>query len=182
MFTHPRNALKLFEKITHRHICLRNSIHCVNYSSLHNNYEDPVGFYAQRENVVSWTSKISGLVRKNQPNEAVELFKKMLENEERPNYVTVLSVIRAVGALDWEGMMWVVHALVIKMGFESEVSVLTALLGCYSLYDMGIVSKLFHQIPSKDVVLWSAMVSACVRNKQYFEALEFFRDMQCHDV
>lgn len=182
MFTHPRNALKLFEKITHRHICLRNSIHCVNYSSLHNNYEDPVGFYAQRENVVSWTSKISGLVRKNQPNEAVELFKKMLENEERPNYVTVLSVIRAVGALDWEGMMWVVHALVIKMGFESEVSVLTALLGCYSLYDMGIVSKLFHQIPSKDVVLWSAMVSACVRNEQYFEALEFFREMQCHGV
>ena len=59
----------------------------------HAYYEDPVDFYAQRENVISWTSKISGLVRKNQPNEAVGLFKKMLENEERPNFVTVLSVI-----------------------------------------------------------------------------------------
>jgi pentatricopeptide repeat protein len=185
MFSLPQNAFKVFEKITHRHMCFRNCIQCLNYSSFRNNhayYEDPVDFYAQRENVISWTSKISGLVRKNQPNEAVGLFKKMLENEERPNYVTVLSVIRAVGALDCEGMIRVVHALVIKMGFESEVSVLTALLGCYSMYDMGIVWKLFYRIPSKDVVLWSAMVSACVRNGQYFEALEFFRDMQCHGV
>lgn len=179
------NALRVFEKITHRHVCLRNFIFALNYSSLRNNYayyEDPVEFYAQRENVVSWTSKISGLVRKNQPNEAVGLFKKMLWNEERPNYVTVLSVIRAVGALEWEDTLLVVHALGIKMGFASEVSVQTALLGCYSVYDMGIVWKLFHQIPSKDVVSWSAMVSACVRNGQYSEALKFFRDMQCHGV
>jgi pentatricopeptide repeat protein len=47
-------------------------------------YEDPVDFYAQRENVVSWTSKISGLVRKNQPNEAVGLFKKMLGMKKGP--------------------------------------------------------------------------------------------------
>jgi hypothetical protein len=36
----------------------------------------------------------------------------MLGNGERPNYVTVLSVIRAVGALDiydWEDMLLVVH-------------------------------------------------------------------------
>jgi pentatricopeptide repeat protein len=26
------------------------------------------------------------------------------------------------------------------------------------------------------------MVSACVRSGQYFEALRFFRDMQCHGV
>jgi hypothetical protein len=44
------------------------------------------------------------------------------------------------------------------MGSESEVSVLAALLGCYSMYDMGIIVwKLFHQIPSKDVVSWSGI-------------------------
>lgn len=145
-------------------------------------YEDPVEFYGQRENVISWTSKISGLVRKNEPNAAVGLFKKMLENEERPNFVTILCVIKALGALDWEHMLWVIHQLGIKMGFESEVSVLTALLGCYSMYDMGIAWKIFDQIPNKDVVVWSSMVSACVRNRQYFDALDFFRDMQCHGV
>jgi hypothetical protein len=76
-------------------------------------------------------------VRKSQPNEAVGLFKKMLGNGERPNYVTVVSV-RNTGCwcigYDWEDMLLVVHALGIKMGSESEVSLLPALLGCYSMY------------------------------------------------
>lgn len=101
-----RNVLKVLEKITHGHVCLRNFTFALNYTSLRNKcayYEDPVEFYAQRENVVFWTSKINGLVRKNQPNEAVGLFKKMLGSGERPNYLTVVSVIRAVGALDMIG-------------------------------------------------------------------------------
>lgn len=35
---------------------------------------------------------------------------------------------------------------------------------------------------STDVVLWSAMVAACVKNEQYIEAVEFLREMQCNGV
>lgn len=44
--------------------------------------------------------------------------------------------------------------------------------------DIGIVWKLFYQIPYKDVVLWSVMISACVKNGQYNEAFDIFREMQ----
>lgn len=145
-------------------------------------YEDPIGFYAQREDVILWTSKITNLVRTGQPDSALVFFKTMFANGHRPNYVTMLSVIRAIDALSSESTMEVIHGGVIKMGFESEVAVSTALLGFYSMRHIGIVWKLFDQIPYKDVVLWSAMISACVKNGQFVVALDLFREMQHQGV
>lgn len=145
-------------------------------------FEDPVEFYAQREDVISWTSKITNLVRAGQPESAFGFFKMMFSNGHRPNYVTMLSVIRAIDALSWDSMIEVMHGVTIKMGFESEVAVSTALLGFYSIRDIETVWKLFNQIPCKDVVLWSAIISACVKNGQYSEAFDLLREMQDQGV
>ncbi|XP_010255652.1 PREDICTED: pentatricopeptide repeat-containing protein At1g11290, chloroplastic-like [Nelumbo nucifera] len=102
----------------------------------------------------------------------------MLQNDQRPNYVTVLSLIRAVGTLGSEDMIRGIHGFVIKLGFEIELSIVTALLGLYSLHDMVIARQLFDPIPVKDLVLWSAMVTACSKNRQFVEAIEIFRKMQ----
>ncbi|KAK1560706.1 hypothetical protein Q3G72_029915 [Acer saccharum] len=106
----------------------------------------------------------------------------MLLSDRKPNYVTVLSVSRAFGALNCEELIKMVHGLVTKMGFESEVAVLTSVLGFYWNHDMRVARKLFGEISSKDVVLWSAMVAACVKNEQYMEAVEYFREMQHNGV
>ncbi|KAA8516048.1 hypothetical protein F0562_019227 [Nyssa sinensis] len=160
-------------------------MYCLSHSILWKNrpyFEDPVEVFGENDNIILWTSKISGLVRRSKPEEAIGLFKMMLMNEQRPNYVTALSVMQAVAALGWENMMMEIHGLVIKMGFESEVSVVTALLGTYSLRDMPKAWKVFYQMPNKDVVLWSAMVASCVKNGQYIEAFEIFREMQFYGV
>ncbi|XP_059634180.1 pentatricopeptide repeat-containing protein At1g11290, chloroplastic-like [Cornus florida] len=180
-----QNAYKLFDGITQRHPFKRNSIFCLAHSTLcrtHSYFGDPTELFAENEKIVSWTSKISGLVRRNKPEDAIALFKTMLMKQQRPNYVTILSVIRAVGLLSWKNMIKEMHGLAIKMGCESETTVVTALLGIYSTRDMEIVWKLFDQTDKKDVVLWSAMVSACVRNEQYMEAFKFLREMQFHGV
>ncbi|KAL6323117.1 hypothetical protein AAG906_027385 [Vitis piasezkii] len=180
-----RNAYKVFEEITQRNVFIRNSAYSLYYRSMFNTYayyEDPVEFHGEKDNVISWTSKISSLVKQNQSELAVGLFKMMLMTEQRPNHVTVLSVIRAISGLGLEDMMRVICGSVIKLGFESEVSVATALIGFYSDYDMGIVWKIFNQTPIKDLVLWSAMVSACVKSGQYGEAFEIFRAMQYDGV
>ena len=145
-------------------------------------YEHPVEFHGEKGNVISWTSEISSLVKQNQSESAVGLFKMMLMTEQRPNYVTILSVIRAIGGLGLEDVMRVMYGTVIKMGFESEVSVVTALIRFYSDYDMRIVWKIFNQTPIKDLVLWSAMVSACVKSGQYAKAFDIFRAMQYDGV
>ncbi|KAK6920131.1 Pentatricopeptide repeat [Dillenia turbinata] len=75
-----------------------------------------------------------------------------------------------------------IHGLVIEMGFESEIAVMTSLLKVYSLFDTEDVYKLFEKAPSKDLVLWSAMGSAFVENGQFLEAFECFREMQCYEL
>ncbi|XP_077225789.1 pentatricopeptide repeat-containing protein DOT4, chloroplastic-like [Tasmannia lanceolata] len=135
-----------------------------------------------KRNVISWTATISRLARTGGEKEAIGLFKSMLLHGERPNYVTFLSVIRAIGMMRSNHLSQEVHAFVIKMGFESEISVVTALLGLYSSHGIANALQLFNQIDKKDLILWSAMVAACSKNGQFSEAIENFRKMQCFGI
>ncbi|MBA0562891.1 hypothetical protein Golob_007911 [Gossypium lobatum] len=180
MFSQSRNAQKLFAEITQR---IKSSPTRISATLFHRNSSHDDTFEPNAENdhvLVSWTSKLSKLVKQGQPEEAICLFKRMLllKSNQRPNYVTILSLIKALDALHCDVLVMMVHGLVVKMGFISEPSVLTVLIGSYSVYGMGTCWSLFHQIRDKDVVLWSAVVSACVKNKDYLEALELFRRMQ----
>ncbi|KAM3218579.1 pentatricopeptide repeat-containing protein like [Capsicum annuum] len=161
------NAYKVFGKMSKRRYSSRIS------STLREScfFVDPTKF-AEKQNVRSW---ISSLVRENQSIEAINLFKTMLKNEQKPNYVTVLSVIRA--AEKWQSMVRGIHGFTIKMGFELELPVVTALVGVYSVWDMDSAWQLFNDTKDKDVILWSAMASTCVKSGEYVEAIELFRRM-----
>lgn len=184
--TNFRNACKLFDEITHRYSCRRNILNILHYVSLsqkHTYHEFPTDSLSVIDgNVLSLTSKISHLVKQNKPEEAIGLFKTMLMYDRKPNYVTLITVARAFGVLDCEELMNMVHGLVVKLGFESEGAVLTAILGFYCNYDLGAGLKLFDEIVEKDVVLWTAMVRACVKSGNYLKAFDFFRKMQCYGV
>lgn len=186
MYSLFRNAHNLFDKGPQRHFLKLRSLYGLYYSTMWTNcvnVRNPVGVSGENEyDVISWTSKISSLVRRNKSQEAIKLFKTMLMNEQKVNYVTMLSLIRAAGALDSKNLIRVMHGFVVILGFELEVSVVTALLSAYSAWDMDIVLKLFEGTWNKDVVLWSAMVSACVRSGMYVEAFNGFREMQYNGV
>ncbi|XP_073027319.1 pentatricopeptide repeat-containing protein DOT4, chloroplastic-like [Primulina eburnea] len=142
------------------------------------NLVDPFEYFNENDVPKSWASKISSLVRENQPREAIRVFKSILVNRRSSNFVTVLSVIKAVGLIRSKDMVFGIHGYAIKVGcIDSEVSVVTALVGVYSSFDMGNAWKLFNQTANRDVVLWSAMVSACVSNGEYLEAFKLLKEM-----
>lgn len=185
MYIISRNAHKLFDEIAKRTPFIWNLVHFLSQGTLvktHAYFDDSIGFLGENENVISWTSKISSLVRRDKAGEAIGLFKAMLVNEQRPNYVTILSVIRASGALGFRNMACTFHGLLMKMGFESESAAMTALFCVYSLWDVQVAWKLFDEAPNKDTVSWNAMLSVCTKNGLYFEAFEVFREMQCNGV
>ncbi|XP_043708041.1 pentatricopeptide repeat-containing protein At1g11290, chloroplastic-like [Telopea speciosissima] len=181
--SHFISALAVFDDYSQRHILIRN-LNSGSYNTIsHGEFTEPeapseshVGLTPKH--VISWTATISSFARSNRPENAIEMFKLMLVNDQKPNYVTLLSVIRAVGSMGWEEMIRGIHGFVIKHGFGSEVSLVTALVGLYSVHDMKIVWQLFDGTPTKDLVLWSAMIAACSKNGQSVEALEIFRQMQ----
>ncbi|RAL38900.1 hypothetical protein DM860_015261 [Cuscuta australis] len=172
-----RNAHKLFVIFPKRKFSARTSIYNVTQEP-HSQGPARVPFGIENDDVVSWTWTISDFVKKNQPQKAIGLFKRMLMSNQRPNYVTVLSSIQASSSMGSEMLGMEIHSFAVKMGFESETPIITALLGFYSVWDMGSAFKLFLLAPEKDVILWSAMISAFVKAGEYIMAIDLFKEMQ----
>lgn len=139
---------------------------------------DPFEHFEENDVLKTWTSRISSLVRENRPREAVDLFKLMLINEHRPNFVTVVSLVKAAVSLGSKDLTRGIHAYSVKMGvIESQVEVVTALVGVYSSWDMKSAWRLYEETPRRDVVLCSSMVSALVSRGEYVEAFKLFKEM-----
>ncbi|XP_042052769.1 putative pentatricopeptide repeat-containing protein At3g01580 [Salvia splendens] len=177
----PRSAHQVFDKITNirppRQSSTNYNAHKPAYRQ-RPNLVDAFDYFEQNDIIKSWTSRISSLVRENRSREAVDVFKLMLFNEKRPNFVTVLSVLKAAGSLGSKDLTSGIHAYSMKMGLiESQVAVATALVGIYSTWDMPSAWKIFDQTPKRDLVLCSAMVSAVVSNGEYLESFKLLKEM-----
>ncbi|CAH9085859.1 unnamed protein product [Cuscuta epithymum] len=72
----------------------------------------------------------------------------------------------------------VVHAMVIKLGAMSHLSAVTSLLMIYSReksFSSSLV--LFREVLHKDVVLWNAIMTACIENNLFDAAVNLFYEM-----
>lgn len=70
------------------------------------------------------------------------------------------------------------HALAVKQGALSHLRTATALLTVYSRSrEFGSSSALFSEVSVRDVVLWNAMMSACLDNSSFEAAVGVFKKM-----
>ncbi|XP_004304765.1 PREDICTED: pentatricopeptide repeat-containing protein At1g11290-like [Fragaria vesca subsp. vesca] len=131
------------------------------------------------KSVVSWTTMIAGCIRCNEVEEGVKLFKRMLEERKFPNEITVLSLIIEsgnVGALELG--KWL-HAYVLRNGFVMSLALATALVDMYGKCGEAEYARaVFDSIEEKDVMIWSAMISAYSRANQTNQASELFARMK----
>lgn len=82
--------------------------------------------------VVSWTAVVSGCVLNGMLADALNVFVMMLEDGVLPNNVTMLSVIQACSLTGHSGLFSPVHALVVQLGLEDDVSVANSLIMMYA--------------------------------------------------
>jgi pentatricopeptide repeat protein len=75
------------------------------------------------------------------------------------------------------------HALIIKFGYESIIQLQTSLLKVYAeggnLFD---AHQVFEEIPEKNIICWTSLISAYVENHRPSEGLELFRLMLMNNV
>ncbi|CAA6667806.1 unnamed protein product [Spirodela intermedia] len=126
--------------------------------------------------VVSWTGLISGYVKGGFLHEAVSLFQAM---DEEPNEATLVSMLVAFGRLGHINAGRRIHGFVLKLRWENGLVVGNALLDMYvkseSLVD---ARKLFNELPHRDIISWTSIITGLVQCKQPKEALAIFRAMQ----
>ncbi|KAG5524513.1 hypothetical protein RHGRI_031244 [Rhododendron griersonianum] len=72
----------------------------------------------------------------------------------------------------------IVHPLVLKVGVLAHLPTSTSLLMIYARAgDFDGSVALFREIIYKDVVLWNAMITACIENRFFGAAIDFFVEM-----
>eukprot|EP00250_Pteridium_aquilinum_P011712 c20256_g1_i4 orf=125-931(+) len=130
-------------------------------------------------NVVSWTALMTCFVKSGHDMEAVQLFREMKKSGMEPTRVTFLTILSACANLGSLPKGRLIHASVVEMGLQSEVSVETSLVNmydkCNSLEDACTV---FDRMHSRNVVAWTSMISAYARHDCHKEAVLLFWHMQ----
>ncbi|KAM0979827.1 hypothetical protein ACFX13_015901 [Malus domestica] len=123
-------------------------------------------------------------LKSNSATKALLLFRDILRTSPATtDSYTLLFVLKACTqkSVSLEGKQ--MHALVLKYGFESIVYLQTSLMNMYSAAgDVVDAHLVFDEIPSKNIVCWTTLVSAYVDNQKPNEALQLFRQMQMHNV
>ncbi|XP_050216151.1 pentatricopeptide repeat-containing protein At2g36980, mitochondrial [Mercurialis annua] len=130
------------------------------------------------KNVVSWTSMITGYARNGYGEEALRFFVAMGKSCLLPDDFTFGAVLHACSRLAVLGHGRMVHGCTIRHGFNTYVYVGNGLMNMYAKCgDLDGSILAFHDISSKDLVSFNAMVFAFGLHGKAREALRLYEDM-----
>jgi len=132
-----------------------------------------------KSDVAPWNAMIAGYAQTGHAHESLMLFHQMQLVDTKPDPITILSVIPACAHLAALQQGKVIHAYVISSGFESDVSVGTALIDMYAKCGrIEIARQLFDNMPERNLITWSAMIAGYGTHGYGEDALTFFSSMQ----
>ncbi|KAF8412813.1 hypothetical protein HHK36_000784 [Tetracentron sinense] len=131
-----------------------------------------------QRNQVVWTSMIGGYARNHYPTEALLLFTEMEEEGEDPDEVTMVSLLSACAELKDLEYGKKLHLRIRESDMKVCVFLGTALVDMYTKCgELDSARKVFDELPDRNVVAWSAMISGYVQNNRSKEALRLFKEM-----
>ncbi|XP_057841515.2 pentatricopeptide repeat-containing protein DOT4, chloroplastic [Cryptomeria japonica] len=129
--------------------------------------------------VRSWNIMIAAYARQGFAEKALALFRLMQDARFRPDQHTFSTILVACAKLRdlEEGMK--IHDEVVEGGFLSDVFVANGLIDMYAKCGtLEAARHVFNQMPTRDVVSWTSMITGYAHNRWGEEALELFRQMK----
>lgn len=132
--------------------------------------------------VVSWNTIIGAHTQRGEGEQALSLFVEMQRERTIPSEFTLSSVLCACAAKSAVCESKQLHALALKIAFDSNVYVGTALLDVYAKSELiNDAHSIFDSMPQRSAVTWSSMVSGYVQNNLFEESLMLFHRGQKMD-
>lgn len=132
-----------------------------------------------QKNIVSWTAMIAGSIRCNKLEKGAKLVNKMLEERIFPNEITVLSLIIECGSVRALELGKWLHSYILRVGFVLSLPLATALVDMYGKCgDIRNARAVFDSSDNKDVMIWSATISAYAQANCTNEACHLFTEMR----
>ncbi|KAK4421360.1 Pentatricopeptide repeat-containing protein [Sesamum alatum] len=135
------------------------------------------GLLAEKD-IVSWNSLINAYSIMGNLNEVLKLFSRMRVENIEPDQQTFGSLVATVAREGSFEVGKVVHGQIVSSGFELDKHVGTSLVALYSrCRKVDDALQIFERAADKDIVFWTAMISALVQNDSADEALRVFREL-----
>lgn len=135
------------------------------------------------KNTISWSALITGFAKSGDSEKALELFSKMNSFMMKPSEFTLVGVLNACSDIGAVGEGKQVHGYLVKLGFESQIYIMTAMVDMYA--KCGCVTdarKGFDYLQEPDIVLWTSMIGGYVQNGQNEDALVLYCKMQIGSI
>ncbi|XP_010531368.1 PREDICTED: pentatricopeptide repeat-containing protein At4g39952, mitochondrial [Tarenaya hassleriana] len=133
-----------------------------------------------------WNSIIKAYFSNGDYSRAVGLFFSMRLSRESPDHFTVPMVVSSCAELLWEDIGNYVHGLVLKCGiFEGNTAIGSSFVHFYAKCGrLEAASLMFDEMPERDVVAWTAIISGHVQNDESEKGLEYLCEMHrnCTDA
>lgn len=128
--------------------------------------------------LVSWNTIIAGYAQNGFSNMALQLFVQMQKEGQRPDFVTVVSIIPSVASIGSLRIGMPVHGYVLKSGFDTLVNISTALIDMYcKCGSIGVARLIFDGMEERNVVTWNSMIAGYVEGGNPKEAMLIFERM-----
>lgn len=119
-----------------------------------------VFYNLSKQNVISWSAIIRGHTCHGHDLRALELFEKMQEEGVKPDKVTFLCVLKAIGVLEMEEQGTLMHDRIIVSGLECDVMIGNALMYMYCNFGMlESACRVFDKLSTRDVASWSGVIT-----------------------
>lgn len=134
-------------------------------------------------NMHSWNIMIFSYVQNSLFSDAIGVFNKFLKRGFRPDHYTLPPLFKAsVGVGDCY-LGWMLHAWVIRLGFDGYVVVGSSVMDFYVKHGALVDAKrVFSDMLWKDTGAWNLMISGFGKAGRCAEALSLFRDMIAQGV
>ncbi|KAH7441274.1 hypothetical protein KP509_03G031800 [Ceratopteris richardii] len=131
-------------------------------------------------NIISWNALISGYAQYGQGLEALNCYEEMKKKGFSPDAVTFATLLKACGtieALEWGREL---HKEVAEKHLvERDVVVAGALIDMYAKCgDLDRAREVFNEVPVRDVVTWTSLISGFVENGLLEKALVCYEQMK----
>eukprot|EP00250_Pteridium_aquilinum_P015894 c22825_g1_i1 orf=685-2079(+) len=135
------------------------------------------------QNEYSWSSIIQGYIDCGEFQHAFDLLLKMQENHVPPSGFTFQALVKACASLQLLERGQELHTEVVKDGFEGDPFVGSTLLDMYAKCGLLAESQdVFSEMPVRDVVTWTILISGYADNGFGEEALDCFYAMQMDGI
>lgn len=134
-------------------------------------------------NVIAWNVLIASYIKCCRFEDAISTFLKMEKSGVKLNEATLVTILSACVSLGDLEMGKKVHGYIENKEFKDGIPVNNAMLDMYSKCGcMNMARRVFDEMPSKDVISWTSIVSGYANSGMLNEARELFDRSPARDL